>query len=146
MFAARGRLGARASGFPVLVVACISRVVVGAKAWLAAGRRLSLLLGARLGPRAPRDVRLLATSVPAAAGDGAVIETDEIAQLVELLLGELAGIAHAQVVERQVRERDPLQLVDAITERLDHAVDLAVFSLVDRDAEPRVLALAGEHL
>jgi hypothetical protein len=48
-------------------------------------------------------------------------------------------------MERQVRERDALQLVDVIAQRLDHPVNLAVLAFVDRDREPRVFALAGKH-
>jgi hypothetical protein len=109
--------------------------------------RLRLLgLGACLGASAARNVGLLAVRVPPAARDLAVVEADGIAQLVELLLRELARVTDAQVVERQVRERDALELVDAVPERLDHAVDLAVLALVDRDRDPRVLALARQLL
>ena len=108
--------------------------------------RLGLGDVARLRACAPRDVRVLAIRAPATASDRAVVEADEIAQLVELHLAELACIADAQVVEREVRERDALQLVDRVAERLDHAVDLAVLALVDRDREPGVLALARQDL
>jgi hypothetical protein len=47
-------------------------------------------------------------------------------------------------VERERRECHALELVHGEAERLDHAVDLAMLTLVDRDAEPRVLGLAGK--
>jgi len=103
-------------------------------------------LGACLRPRAPRDVGVLALRVPLAARDPVVREAHGVAQLVELLLRELARIPDPEVVEREVRERDALELVDAIAERLDHPVDLAVLALVDRDPEPGVLALARQDL
>ncbi|HWO18347.1 MAG TPA: hypothetical protein VNO30_06210 [Kofleriaceae bacterium] len=107
---------------------------------------IRLGLGARLRAGAPRDVRGLAARAPGASGDGAAIQADHVAQLVQLLLVELARVADAQVVERQVRERHSLELVDAEPERLDHAVDLAVLALVDGHRDPRVLALTGEEL
>jgi hypothetical protein len=57
------------------------------------------------------------------------------------LLRELARVADAKVMEREVRERDALQLVDAEVERLEHAVHLMVLAFVDRDGDPAVLAL-----
>jgi hypothetical protein len=100
----------------------------------------------RLGASAARDVRLLALRGPATTRDLTVIETDEVTQCVELRLIELARVADAQAVKRQVRERHALQLVDEVTERLDHPMNLAVLALVNRDREPRVLALAWQHL
>lgn len=75
-----------------------------------------------------------------------MIETDRVAQRVELELRQLARIADPQSVKRQVREGDALELVDEKTECLDHPVDLAVLTLVDRDREPAVLALARKRL
>ncbi|MEJ7597143.1 MAG: hypothetical protein WKG01_04465 [Kofleriaceae bacterium] len=75
-----------------------------------------------------------------------MIESDQIPQRVELQLVELARIADPQIVKRQVRERDALQLVDLRAQRFDHAVNLTMLALVDRDREPRVLALSGELL
>jgi hypothetical protein len=62
------------------------------------------------------------------------------------LLGQLSRVPDAKVVERQVGERDPLQLVDLEAKAFDHAVDLAVLAFVERDAEPRVLAFARQDL
>ncbi len=128
------------------IVECVvaARRVCGRRAG-AKGRGL-LGFGARLGASAAWDVGVFARCAPAATRDGAVIEPDHVAQLVELLLRELARIAHAQAVEREVRERHALELVDEEAKRLDHPVDLAVLALVDRDAEPGVLALARQHL
>src|SRR5262249_28291240 len=92
-----------------------------------------LCFGARLRTGAARDVGGLALGAPRTACDRAMIEADQVAQLVELLLPELARVADAQPVERQVAERDALKLVDAVTERLEHTVDLALLALVDRD-------------
>jgi hypothetical protein len=103
-----------------------------------------LLFGESLCASAAWDVRGFALRVPRATRDHRAIEIDSVTQLVELVLCELARVTDAQIVERQVRECDALQLVDAEAERLDHPVDLAVLAFVDRDAEPRVLALAGE--
>ena len=111
----------------------------------ALGLRL-LRLVTRLCACTARDVRLFATCAPLAACDCTVVETDRVAQLVELLLRELARITDAQTVERQVCERDTLKLVDVEPERLDHPVNLAVLAFVDRDREPRVLAFARENL
>jgi hypothetical protein len=106
------------------------------------------LLGliACLCPCAAWDVRLLAACAPFATRDRAVIETDHVAQLVELLLRQLARITDTEAVERQARERDALELVDVVAERLDHPVDLTMLALVDRDREPRVFALARQYL
>src|ERR1700733_12173428 len=109
-------------------------------------RRRRLGLVTLLGARTARDVGLLALRAPATARDRGVIEPDQIAQIVQLGLRELARVADPQAVEGQVRERDALQLVDAEPERLDHAVELAVLAFVKRDGEPGVLALAGQHL
>src|SRR5262249_38514844 len=112
-----------------------------------AGRagRLRLGLDARLVSRTARNVGVLAACPPATARPRAVSEADGIAQFVELVLRQLARVADPQIVKRQVRERDPLQLVDAVAERFEHAMDLALLALEDRDREPGVLALAGQH-
>jgi hypothetical protein len=115
-------------------------------ATLLARSSFGLGLGARLRPCAPRDVGILALSAPAAARDCAVIEPDHVAQLVELLLRQLACVTDAKIVEREVGKRHALELVDLEAERLDHPVDLAVLALVDGDAEPGVLALGGQDL
>ena len=120
------------------------RLVGGAVGLHLGARRLGLL--ARLGAGAARHIGGLAIRVPLATRDRRVVEAHRVAQLVELELRELARVADAQVVERQVRERHALELVDLVAQRLDHAVDLAVLPLVDRDAEPRVLGLAGQAL
>jgi hypothetical protein len=112
----------------------------------AARERLGFCFGARLGTCPARDVRVLAVCVPPATRHRAVIEPDGVAQRIELGLRQLAGIADPQVVKRQVGERHALQLVDLESDRLDHPVDLAVLALVDRDAQPRMLALAGQRL
>jgi len=111
-------------------------------------RRKRSLVGfrTRLGARTTRNIRLLATHPPPPTRDRAVIETDEVAQLVELQLRQLARIADTQMVERQVRKGDTLELVDVVANRLDHPVNLAMLALVDRDAEPRVLRLARKNL
>jgi hypothetical protein len=100
----------------------------------------------RLDAGSPLDVGRFAIGAPRPARDDTAVEPDRIAQLVELALRELARIADAEIVERQVRERDALQLVDAEAERFDHPVDLAVLALVDRDPEPRMPGLAGKEL
>jgi len=107
---------------------------------------LGFLLCACLRACTPRYIRLLALGAPPAARDGAVIEPDGIAERVELQLRQLASVADAELVKRQVRERHPLELVDLVAERLDHPMDLAMLAFMDRDAEPRVLALAGKDL
>jgi hypothetical protein len=91
------------------------------------------------------DVRLLAIRVPTTTRHSGVIETNRVAKCVELLLRQLTRITDTQPVKRQSSEGDALQLVDVEPERLDHSVDLAMLALVDRDGEPRVLALAWEH-
>jgi hypothetical protein len=103
-------------------------------------------LGAGLRARASRSIRDLAARMPGTSRDGAAIQPDQIAQLVQLLLVELARIADAQIVERQVCKRHALELVDLKAERLEHPVDLAVLALVDGHRDPRVLALPGEEL
>jgi hypothetical protein len=65
-------------------------------------------LGDRFRARAARNVRRFALRLPLPARHRTVIETHEIAQLVELLLGELARVTHAQVMEREARERHAL--------------------------------------
>jgi hypothetical protein len=107
---------------------------------------LGLLLRSRLRTCAPWDIGRFTLRVPPASRHRAVIEPHEIAKRVELLLRQLARVADPEVVKRQVCERDPLELVDLEAERFDHPVDLAMLALVDRDAEPRVLALAGKDL
>ncbi len=49
-------------------------------------------------------------------------------------------------MEREVRERHALQLVHEVADRFDHAVNLAMLALVDRDAEPRVLRIRRQNL
>ena len=109
-------------------------------------RCLGLLLGPRLRACAPRNVGCFTLGVPPASRNRAVVQADGISKCVELLLGQLTRVADPEVVERQVCEGDPLELVDLEAERLDHPVDLAMLAFVDRDAEPRVLALAGQDL
>lgn len=130
----------------IAVVAVLGIVAVAAAGDQTAGERFGLGFGSLLGARAARDIAGLALGAPSPAGDRAVVEADQVAQRVELLLIELAGITDPQVVKREGRKRDALELVDLVAERLDHAVDLAVLALVDRDAEPGVLALAGQDL
>jgi hypothetical protein len=113
---------------------------------LAALQRFGLSFCSNLGACPTRNVGVFALRVPAPARHRAVVEADLVAQPVQLLLGQLAPIAHSQIMERQRRKRDSLQLVDLVAERLDHAMDLAMLALVDRDAEPGVLALARQDL
>ena len=95
----------------------------------------------RLRTRASRNVRLFALGPPPAARDHTAVEAHGIAQLVELLLGQLARITDPQVMEREARERDPLQLIDAEPERLEHPMDLVMFALANGQRDPAVFAL-----
>jgi hypothetical protein len=68
------------------VLAVVGWAAVATAARGFAGRELGLGFGADLGSRAAWDVGVLAIGVPGAAGDRLVIESDQVAQLVELLL------------------------------------------------------------
>jgi hypothetical protein len=107
---------------------------------------LGLGLGPRLRTGTTWNVGGFTLRPPPTSRHGAVVEPDDVAQRVELLLRQLASVADAKLVKCQVCERDPLELVDLVAKRLDHPVDLTMLALVDRDAEPRVLALAGQDL
>ena len=99
-----------------------------------------------LRPSATRNIRRLAFGVPPTTRHGTVIEPHRIAELIELLLRELACITDSEVMKRQARERDALQLVDSIAERLEHAVHLVMLAFVDRHGDPTVLALRRQQL
>ncbi len=142
----RGRSGATAAGArrELPLEHLLVFVVVAAHRPGHPARGLALGLG--LGPQLARLIGVLAGRAPRPARAGAAIEADHLAQLVELTLGQLARVADAQAVERQVGERHPLQLGDRAAERLEHAVDLARLALVERERQPRVLAVAGQLL
>jgi hypothetical protein len=109
-------------------------------------RCLGLLFCARLRACTPGDVGRLAPCAPSTSCHRAVIEPDDIAERVELQLRQLASIADPEIVKRQVCERDPLELVDLVAERLEHSMDLTMLAFMDRDPEPGVLALTGQDL
>jgi hypothetical protein len=71
-------------------------IILAGVAWCAARfQRGRFSFGLRLRARTSRNVGVLAARAPLAACGCAVIEADEIAQLVELLLSELARVANA---------------------------------------------------
>jgi hypothetical protein len=127
----------------VIDVAIVDIVELAARP--ASKRSQFFRLGTCLVASAARDVCRLALRRPSPSRDRTVVEADEIAELVELGLLELASVADTKVVKRQGRKRDALQLVDLIAERFEHPVNLAMLSLVDRDREPGVFALTGQH-
>src|SRR5262249_8844046 len=107
-FTALGRV-ALATALPIPGVLAI---VVAAAAACSRFVGSFLRLCNRLRTSATRNIRVFAGRPPLAARGHAVIEADQVAQLVELELPQLARVADAQIVERQVRKRDPLKLVD----------------------------------
>jgi hypothetical protein len=99
--------------------------------------------GSSLGPR---PIGVLALRGPRAARAGAAIEADQLAQLVQLGLGQLARVADAQAMEGQVGEGHPLELLHPVAQGLDHAVDLPRLALGQGEGQPGVLAVGRQHL
>jgi len=66
--------------------------------------------------------------------------------LVEFLRREIAPLAHGKTLQPQRPHLHPPQLLDRVSERQQHASDLAVATLEELHVEDRLLAVAGDHV
>jgi hypothetical protein len=67
-----------------------------------------------------------------------MVQLNHVAQLVQFELRQFTCIANPQTVEGQARESNALQLLNFVTQRFEHAVNLTLLAFVDRQRDPRV--------
>ena len=66
--------------------------------------------------------------------------------LVEFLRREIAPLAHGKALQPQRPHLHPPQLLDRVSERQQHASDLAIATFEELHVENRLLAVAGDHV
>ncbi len=93
---------------------------------------------------ASRDVSVFTLNPPRATGASTVIELDHVTQGIEFKLRQFTRITDAQAVKRQTCKRHALQLLHFIAKRFKHTVNLPLFTLVNRQRDPRVPRLGWQ--